>query len=97
MADQLQTLIGNLKGLGTARLVALAAALVTIVVLVAGGSWFMSRPTYETLYVGLDRDDVNRMGIVLSEAGISYDIDTKGGTFLVEAGQPSRARMIRSS
>lgn len=94
MADQLQTLIGNLKGLGTARLTALAAAMVAIVVLVAGGSWFMSRPTYETLYVGLERDDVNRMGIVLSEAGISYDIDTKGGTFLVEAGQTSRARMI---
>lgn len=94
MADQLQTLIGNLKGLGTARLAALAAALVTIVVLVAGGSWFMSRPTFETLYVGLDRDDVNRMGIVLSEAGISYDIDSKGGTFLVEAGKTSRARMI---
>ncbi|MFP1633699.1 flagellar basal-body MS-ring/collar protein FliF [Zhengella sp. ZM62] len=94
MADQLQTLIGNLKGLGTARLMALAAAMVAVVVLVAGGSWFMSRPTYETLYIGLDRDDVNRMGIVLSEAGIAYDIDTKGGTFLVEAGQTSRARMI---
>ncbi|PHP65723.1 flagellar M-ring protein FliF [Zhengella mangrovi] len=94
MADQLQTLIGNLKGLGPARLAALAAVLVTVVALVAGGSWFMSRPTFETLYVGLDRDDVNRMGIVLSEAGISYDIDSKGGTFLVEAGETSRARMI---
>nr|WP_256478544.1 flagellar basal-body MS-ring/collar protein FliF [Notoacmeibacter sp. MSK16QG-6] len=62
--------------------------------LIMGGVIFLSQPTYETLYVGLDRDDVNRIGIVLSEAGIAYDMDSSGSTVLVEAGQTARARMI---
>ena len=34
------------------------------------------------------------MGIVLADAGITYDVDSDGTSILVEAGKTSKARMI---
>ncbi|WP_158598501.1 flagellar basal-body MS-ring/collar protein FliF [Notoacmeibacter ruber] len=94
MPERLQALLGSLTAIGKARLATFATVAVLTTALIMGGVIFLAQPTYETLYVGLDRDDVNRIGIVLSEAGIGYDIDSAGSTVLVEAGQTARARMI---
>ena len=44
----------------------------------------------ETLYSGLDRDDVVGIGSALREAGIPFDVNADGATVLV-AGRPGRA------
>jgi flagellar M-ring protein FliF len=94
LPEQLQKIADNLKALGTQRLMVMGgmAALVMAVITVA--SIYLNRPAMETLYVGLDRGDVNRIGVVLGEAGVTYDIGAEGASVLVSSGQAGRARMI---
>ena len=58
------------------------------------GSYYLNRPAYETLYVGLERSDVNQIGLVLGEAGIDFDVASDGTTVLVPAGSTAQARML---
>ncbi len=94
MQDQLQLIWSNLSALGPRRLVTLAVAALLVVVSIGLGAKYVNRPAFETLYVGLERDDINRIGIVLADAGISYDVDNNGTSVLVETGKTSKARMI---
>ena len=48
----------------------------------------------ETLYSGLDRDDVAAIGAALREAGVPFDVNAESTVVLVPAGQASTARMI---
>ena len=57
-------------------------------------SVYLNRPAYETLYVGLERADVNQIGLVLGEAGIGFDVASDGTTVLVPAGTTAQARML---
>src|SRR3954468_22789483 len=68
------------------------AALVMSVIGVA--SVYLNRPAYETLYVGLDRSDINQIGLVLGESGIDFDVGADGTTVLVAAGTTAQARML---
>jgi len=92
--DQLLALLKNLGSLGSRRLIGIGAALVLMLAGIGTAALYLNRPAFETLYVGLERDDINRMGMTLSEAGIGFDVDASGTSILVEAGQTSRARMI---
>lgn len=94
MKNQLQSSLASLAGLGAKRLGAMALAVVLTFGVLAIGAIYLNKPAFDVLYVGLDRDDVNRIGIALSDAGIAFDVDNTGTTVLVEAGQTSRARMI---
>ena len=91
---QLQLILSNLAALGMRRLFAMAIATAVVFAALGMGANYVNKPAFETLYVGLERDDINRMGIVLSDAGIGYDVDAEGTTVLVETGKTSRARMI---
>jgi len=71
------------------------AGIAAIVLLTIGlGSYYLNRPAYETLYVGLERSDVNQIGLVLGEAGIGFDVASDGTTVLVPAGSTAQARML---
>ena len=94
MADQFQNVFNNLAALGLRRLILLGLAGLLMVGSIVTGAVFVNRPAFETVYVGLERDDINRMGIVLADAGITYDVDSDGTSILVEAGKTSKARMI---
>src|SRR5271156_1643258 len=90
---QFERLWGNLLGLGAKRLAALAA--IGLIVFAATGfaGYFLSRPTFETLYSGLDRDDVVGIGSALRVAGIAFDVTADGATVTVPVGQAALARM----
>jgi len=67
-----------------------------------GGMIFISfamlnKPVREVLYSNLDAEDVNRIGSVLSEVGISFDVNEAGNAVLVEHGKTAQARMILAS
>ncbi|MEM8748814.1 MAG: flagellar basal-body MS-ring/collar protein FliF [Pseudomonadota bacterium] len=94
MPQQLQNIASNLAALGPRRLGLMAATLALIMVVVGFGARFVNQPEFETLYIGIERDDINRMGIVLSEAGIGYDVDSGGTSISVARGKTSQARMI---
>lgn len=93
-SDQLKQLWGNLLALGAQRLAVLALVGLTVFVSIGLGSYYMSRPSYETLYTGLDAQDVARIGATLQESGISFDVSTDGTSVLVHPGQTSQARML---
>ena len=92
--DQLERLWSSLAGLGPRRLAALGAVGVAIFVFVGFGSYYLSRPDLEVLYVGLSQSDVARVGAVLHEAGISFDANAEGTKVLVKRGEAARARAL---
>ena len=56
--------------------------------------YYLSRPTMETLYSGLDRDDIAAIGAALREAGVAFDVNAESTIILTPAGQAATARMI---
>ena len=94
MPEQFQKILDNLQAMGARRLAILAAAGMTVLTVIGVASVYLNRPAYETLYVGLERSDVNQMGVVLGEAGIPFDVSSDGASVLVPAGRTGQARML---
>lgn len=92
--QQLERLWQSLLGLGGRKLAALGFIGATVFGMVAFGSYYLSRPDLETLYTGLNPQDVSRIGGALREAGISFDINAAGNAVLVRYGQTAQARML---
>ncbi len=94
MPEQIKTIIANLQGFGAKRLAIMAGIAALVIAVVGIASVYLNRPAYETLYVGLDRSDVNQIGMVLGEAGIAFDVGSDGTSVLVAAGNTAQARML---
>ncbi len=91
---QARRVAANLMALGAKRLTALALIGALVFVFTGFAGWWLSRPTHETLYSGLDRDDVIGIGAALQDAGISFDVSSDGTAVLTAVGQTAQARMI---
>src|SRR5437763_5563688 len=89
-----QQLLNNLMQLGPRRLMALGLIGFTVLVTVVGGAYYLSRPEFETLYTGLSREDVTRIGAALREQNITFDISTTGDAVSVRPSQTAQARML---
>lgn len=92
--DRLTLILENLKGLGGKRLAALALVFTLVVAAVSITAYYLSRPTFEVLYAGLDREDVSRIGAALKANGIPFDVNPEGNTVSVPYGQTAQARML---
>ena len=73
---QARRLFDNLMALGVKRLTALALVGFSVFALTGFAGFYLSRPTMETLYSGLDREDVIGIGTALREAGIGFDVSS---------------------
>ncbi len=91
---QFENLYQSLKGLGRQRLIALGIAGVVVFALITIGSYFASRSSFETLYVGLTPPDISRMGSALSEAGIVFETSIDGTKLSVPVGETAQARAL---
>ena len=91
---QLQQLLNNLLELGPRRLMALGLIGFAVLVTVVGGAYYLSRPEFESLYTGLSREDVTRIGTVLREQNIAFDISAAGDAVSVRPSQTAQARML---
>ncbi len=92
--DRITLLLDNLKSLGARKLAALGFTFVLVTALVSVAAYYLSRPTFEVLYAGLDREDVSRIGAALKSTGIAFDINPEGNTVSVQYGQTAQARML---
>jgi flagellar M-ring protein FliF len=92
--DQLARLWASLLSLGPRRLTALGLIGLSVFAVTGLGGYYLSRPNFEILYAGLDRQDVNAIGAALREADIRFDVNAEGNTVLVRYGQTSQARML---
>ncbi len=89
-----EKLSSSMAALGAKRIAILAFVGTLVFVIVAVSSVFLTRPQYETLYTGLDPQDVNNIGIALNEARIPFDVSKDGKTVKVAFGKTSKARML---
>ncbi len=89
-----EKLSSSMAALGAKRIAILAFVGTLVFVIVAVSSVFLTRPQYETLYTGLDPQDVNNIGIALNEAQIPFDVSKDGKTVKVAFGKTSKARML---
>ncbi|MBX3582159.1 MAG: flagellar M-ring protein FliF [Rhizobiaceae bacterium] len=94
MPEQLNAVVQNLKDFGPRRLAMMGGVIALVLSVIAIASIYLNRPAYETLYVGLERADVNQIGLVLGEAGIGFDVAADGTTVLVPTGTTAQARML---
>ncbi len=92
--EQLQILLANLAKLGWRRLTALGLIGATVFAVVGVTGYYLSRPSQEVLYAGLDRQDVSGIGAALTEAGIAFDASSDGTTIMVRYSQTAQARML---
>jgi len=92
--EQIQRILDNFQAMGARRLSILGAIGALVLAVIIVGSIYLNRPVYETLYVGLERSDVNQMGIALGEAGIDFDVAADGTSVLVPVGITGQARML---
>jgi flagellar M-ring protein FliF len=91
---QLDAVLNNLSSLGARRLSALGLIGLAVFGVVAFGSYYLSRPDFETLYAGLTPQDVSRIGAVLQDEGIAFDVNPEGTKVSVTVGQTARARQV---
>ncbi len=94
LGEQLEKLRQSLLALGARRLAALAAVGLTIFATIGFGSYYVSRPDMEVLYLGLSSSDVSRIGAALREAGIPFDVSAEGTKVFVRHGETGAARML---
>ncbi|MBX3579380.1 MAG: flagellar M-ring protein FliF [Rhizobiaceae bacterium] len=94
MPQQIQQILANLREFGPTRLAIMGGVGALVLVIIGVASVYLNRPAFETLYVGLERSDVNQIGLVLSESGIDFDVASDGTTVLVAAGTTAKARML---
>jgi flagellar M-ring protein FliF len=92
--EQLDRLWRSFAALGGRRLAALGIIGLTVFSAVGLGSYYLSRPEFETLYTGLNPQDVSRVGAALKEAGIAFDVNAEGTKVMVRAQQTAQARML---
>ncbi|TIW83095.1 MAG: flagellar M-ring protein FliF, partial [Mesorhizobium sp.] len=94
MPEQIQSIIANFKSFGVRRLALMGGIAALVMAVIGIASVYLNRPAYETLYVGLERSDVNQIGLVLADAGIGFDVGSDGTSVLVPAGTTAQARML---
>jgi flagellar M-ring protein FliF len=92
--EQLRSIVINLQDFGTKRLAIMAGIALLTLAVIGIASVYLNRPSYETLYVGLERSDVNQIGMVLAEAGMNFDVGSDGASVLVPVGTTAKARML---
>jgi flagellar M-ring protein FliF len=91
---QIERLWDSLLKLGSRRLIALGVIGISVFAMTGLAGYFLSRPSVEVLYTGLDRQDAGRIAGALKEADIPFDVSSDGGTVLVRYGETARARML---
>jgi flagellar M-ring protein FliF len=89
-----RSFIGVLAQLGVRRLALLGLVGAVVFASLFIGAYYLNRPVRDVLYTGLDTEDINRIGAVLSELAIPYDISVTGNSVLVDFGRTAEARMI---
>ncbi|KQT09957.1 flagellar M-ring protein FliF [Methylobacterium sp. Leaf399] len=89
-----ERLWNNIVALGGRRIAALGLIGLVVFLSVGLGALYLSRPAQETLYTGLSREDVGRIGGVLKDANIPFDVAADGASVLVAYGHTAQARML---
>ena len=92
-SEQLNRLVESIANLGMRRVLTALGVAGVVVAIVLSAGWYLTRPDFEVLYAGLDREDVARIGAALQESGVPFDVSSDGTTVYAARGQTAAARM----
>jgi flagellar M-ring protein FliF len=94
LLNQLVQVIKNMQNLGRTRLMMLAGVGVVSMALVLGAALYVNKPAQETLYVGLEKADLNQISMAMAEANMPFQVGTDGTSLTVPAGMTEKARLF---
>ncbi|TCR91092.1 flagellar basal-body MS-ring/collar protein FliF [Rhizobium sp. BK376] len=94
LLNQLLQVVKNLQNLGRTKLMILGGVAVVSIAVVLGAALFVNKPAQETLYVGLEKADLNQISMVLAENNIDFQVGTDGSSVTVPAGTTGKARLL---
>ena len=94
LLNQLLQVFKNLQGLGQKRLMILGGVAAVSIAIVLGAAFFVNKPAQETLYVGLEKTDLNQISMVLAENNVDFQVGTDGASLTVPAGTTGKARLL---
>ncbi|QXX74706.1 flagellar basal-body MS-ring/collar protein FliF [Methylovirgula sp. HY1] len=92
--EQAERFWGNLIKLGTRRLIALGVTGLVVFAITGLAGYYLSRPSFQVLYTGLERQDTSEIASVLRDANIRFDVSPDGTSVMVGYGDAGRARVV---
>lgn len=94
LLNQLPQVFRNFSSLGQTRMMVLAGVGILSMAIILGAALFVNKPSYETLYVGLEPNDLNKVSIALAESSFDFSVGADGASIQVPVGMSSRARLL---
>ncbi|CAN7208461.1 flagellar basal-body MS-ring/collar protein FliF [Rhizobium sp. LjRoot30] len=94
LLNQLLQVFRNFASLGQARLLTLIGVGVVSMAIILFAAFYVNKPAYETLYVGLEATDLNQISIALAEANMDFEVGTDGKSVQVPTGTTGKARLL---
>mgnify|MGYP006220055109 CR=1 FL=1 len=94
LLNQLLQIPKNFAALGQTKILAMAGVAVVSFAIIIAGALYVNKPSYETLYVGLEPVDMNQISIALAESGIDFETGADGQSISVRAGMTGKARLL---
>ena len=94
LLEQLLAVGRNIASLGATRIAALAGVGMLSIALVLTAAMLLNKPAMETLYIGLDANDLNQISIALAEAGINFDVGADGKSVQVPVGSNRQSALV---
>lgn len=91
---QLQQIGKNITSLGQTKLLALAGVGILSMAIVIAAGMLVNKPSFETLYVGLETTDLNQVSIALAESNIDFQVSADGKGISVPVGMTSKSRLM---
>lgn len=92
LLSQLTPVLSKFAALGQARLIAILGGGALAIALIVAAGLYLNRPTMETLYVGLEAEDLSKVTLALAEANMDFALGTDGSSLMVPVGSVGRAR-----
>ena len=92
LLSQLTPVFSKIAALGQARLIAILGGGALAIALIVAAGLYLNRPTMETLYVGLEAEDLSKVTLALAEANMDFELGADGSSLMVPVGSVGRAR-----
>lgn len=92
LLGQLAPFSKRFMALGQARMIALLGGVSLAIAIIVAAGLYLNRPTMETVYVGLEPEDVAKVSLALAEANMDFEVGPEGSSVLVPVGTVGRAR-----
>lgn len=94
LLNQFPQVLKNIAALGQTRLLVLGGVGILSMAIILAAALYVNKPAYETLYVGLETMDLNKISIALAESNVDFQVGADGTSLQVPVGMTSKARLL---